>query len=326
MGRHAYQAYGLSIRSTIELPELRSAGSIARADLSIHSGPVTGPELGERFSRLAWTEAGDACLAFREAGAFLVRGGREITADPAPQADESVLRLYLLGPVLAMALHQRGWLILHASAVAINGRVTAFLGGSGWGKSTMAAALQQRGHPLVADDFIAVPVGPAAGAELRVYPGFPQLKLWPAAAASLGADVDQLPRLHPGFEKRAQRLSGGFAQAALPLEHLYVLAEGEPAGIQPLDKQAALVELVRHSYMSQSLPAGNAAGHLRQCAALLGGVRLSRLQRPLSLPDLPALSLKRWRPMSPPTSPRSRAQSATPGPPRTSTGVHNQPN
>jgi hypothetical protein len=290
VGSHNYQAYGLNIHSTIELPELRPAGFSEPADLLIQSGAVAAPPLGERASGLVWTPAGDACLAFRDAGAFLVRSGREITADQAPRAGESVLRLYLLGPVLAVALYQRGWLILHASAVAIDGRVAAFLGGSGWGKSTLAASLQQRGHPLVADDFIAVPIGAQAGAELRVYPGFPQLKLWPAAAASLGADVEQLPRLHPDFDKRAQRLSAGFAQVALPLERLYVLAEGEPAGIQPLDKQGALVELVRHSYMSQSLPGNDAAGHLRQCAALLSGVGLSRLQRPLSLTDLPAVS------------------------------------
>ena len=262
MGSHNYQAYGLSIQSTIELPELRSAGFSEPADLLIQSAAVAAPPLGERFSRLAWTDAGDACLAFRGVGTFLVRGGREIVVAPAPGVDGRVVRLFLLGPVLATALHQRGWLILHASAVAVDGCVAAFLGGPGWGKSTMAAALRQRGHPLVADDFIALPVGSQASAELSVYPGFPQLKLWPAAAAALGADVEQLPRLHPDFEKRAQRLNAGFAQEALPLERLYVLAEGEPAGIQPLDKQAALVELVRHSYMSPGLPANAAAAPL----------------------------------------------------------------
>ncbi len=285
---HAYQAYGLNIHSTIALPELRSAGAVDQTDLFIFSQPVTGPELGERPARMAWTEGGDASIAVREAGAFLVRGGREIIVDPAPQADDSVLRLYLLGPALAVALHQRGWLILHASAVALGEKVVAFLGGSGWGKSTLAAALQQRGHPLVADDFIAVPIDAEAGAP-RVYPGFPQLKLWPEAAASLGTDAAQLPRVHPGFEKRAQRLSAGFAHEALPLGGLYVLAEGEPAGIQPLDKQAALVELVRHSYMSHTLPPAAAAAHLRQCAAVLRQVGLSQLRRPKYLPGLPAI-------------------------------------
>jgi hypothetical protein len=63
-----------------------------------------------------------------------------------------------------------------------------------------------------------------------------------------------------------------------------------PAGIKPLDKQAALVELVRHSYLSNNLPPNAAAAHLRQCADVLGHVGLSQLQRTLSLPDLPTVS------------------------------------
>jgi hypothetical protein len=299
---YAYQAYGLNIQSAIALPELRSAGAVDRADLLIQFQAVQAPELGERAGRMTWTESGEASLAFRDAGAFQVRVGQEILVDPAPQAAESLLRLYLLGPVLAVALHQRGWLILHASAVDLGGRVVAFLGGSGWGKSTLAAALQQRSHPLVADDFIAVPTPALATAAIagasvddqaaalpRVYPGFPQLKLWPEAAASLGAVVAELPRVHPDFDKRAQRLSAGFAREALPLSRLYVLAEGEPASLQPLDKPAALVDLVRHSYMANTLSPGAAAAHLRQCAALLRVVGLSRLQRPLALPELPAI-------------------------------------
>src|SRR2546426_9378375 len=37
-----------------------------------------------------------------------------------------------LGPVLAVLLHQRGRLVLHASGVALDGCAVAFLGGSGW--------------------------------------------------------------------------------------------------------------------------------------------------------------------------------------------------
>src|SRR5205085_11497996 len=106
---------------------------------------------------------GEIYERFADAGAFLMRAGREIVVDPAEGVSGDVLRLYLLGPVLALALHQRGWLMLHASAVAMGQQAVAFLGGSGWGKSTMAGVLHQRGHALVADDFVAVPAEGAAG-------------------------------------------------------------------------------------------------------------------------------------------------------------------
>ena len=41
----------------------------------------------------------------------------------------------------------------------MDGRAALFLGGSGAGKSTLAAALAQRGYPLVTDDFCVVRLG-----------------------------------------------------------------------------------------------------------------------------------------------------------------------
>ncbi|MEP7358787.1 MAG: serine kinase, partial [Anaerolineales bacterium] len=265
---YAYQAYGLIIYSALELPELSPvAGRPEAADLSITLGPVRPPE-GQASPRFAVGAAGEIYQSFPDAGSFLMRAGREIVVDPAEGVGGDVLRLYLLGPVLALALHQRGWLMLHASVVAMGEQAVAFLGGSGWGKSTMAGMLHQRGHALVADDFVAVPAATEGGQPPRVYPGFPQLKLWPEAAALLGAEASELHRLHPDFDKQARRLRQGFAPAALPLGRLYVLAEGDSIAIERLEKQAALVELVRHSYAAMALPKLDAAEHLRQCAAL----------------------------------------------------------
>jgi hypothetical protein len=117
-------------------------------------------------------------------GTFLVRDGREILVDPDPDAGDALLQLALLGPVLAALLQQRGDLVLHASAVEIDGAAVGFLGGRGAGKSTMAAALLRRGYPLLTDDILAVSLEDGSP---RVLPGFPQLKLWPDAVARWAA-------------------------------------------------------------------------------------------------------------------------------------------
>ena len=63
---------------------------------------------------------------------------------------------FLAGTVLALAWRLRGELCLHASAVSIGGRAVLFVGESGAGKSTIAAALAVRGHRVIADDLVVI--------------------------------------------------------------------------------------------------------------------------------------------------------------------------
>src|SRR3954447_15177733 len=147
-----YVAYGLGIRATMPLPELVEGE--AKTEVSIRFGCVYPmlPEIAEKdWCRYSLSSSEDY-LFWQGIGAFLVRGGCEIVVDPYPGVDERVLRLLVLGPVLAVLLHQRGRLLLHASAVAVDNEAVLFLGSAGWGKSTMAATLHARGHSLVTDD------------------------------------------------------------------------------------------------------------------------------------------------------------------------------
>lgn len=283
------RAYGLTIRSAVPLPELTPADPADPADLTITFGPVPDLPAYAGLGTSAYPTPDEIYLGFRDAGKFAIRGGREIVLEPLAEADARVLRLYVLGPALTLALHQRGWLVLHASAVAVGGQAVGFLGAPREGKSTMAAALQQRGPDLVADDVVAVAVAPGAAAgPLWVYPGFPQLKLWPEAVTGLGEDPAALPALRPDLSKLARRLATGFSAAPLPLGRLYVLAEGPAVAIEALDRQAQLMALVRHSYVARALPRLDAATHLRQCAAVVAAVPVARLVRPRDLGQLGA--------------------------------------
>jgi hypothetical protein len=278
---YSYVAYGLSIRSELRLPEL--VAEEGRADVLLRIGKVRRVSLetdteGGRF----WATARDAGRFLPGVGTFLVRDGREIIVDPAPGVEERVLRLSILGPAFALLLYQRGLFVLHASAVESGGGAVVFTGGSGWGKSTLAAALHTRGCGIVADDVTAIAVDSKC---LTVFPGFPQLKLWPETLVSLGEAPESLPRLHPLWEKRARRVTRGFSHKVLPLRRIYLLANGPVSTIEPLPRQEAFVVLVRHWYGSRFgdrlLQAhGAAALHLRQCAALANRVPVHRLRRP----------------------------------------------
>jgi hypothetical protein len=281
-----YVAYGLGIHSTLELPELTPGST--RPDVVVRPGHVpplpSAPSAGDVSLRAS---ADEACLYWPDVGAFLLRQGREITFDARPGATSGLMRLYLLGPVLGLLLHQRGLFVLHASAVALDGSAVAFLGHSGRGKSTTAAALHARGGAVLADDALAVdlaaPGGPTA------LPGFPQLKLLPDALAALGENPEDLPRIHAGDEKRARMVSA-VAMTPRPLRRIYVLTDAESLDIEPLRGHAAVFQVLQHSFVAPALGQLGSSRFLAECTRLADVVPVRRLRRPRALTGLERLA------------------------------------
>ena len=303
-----YCAYGLRIESELSLPEMiPGVGfTVGSADISIRLGKVRPvPTRLDASGTGFWATAAEACHFPQKVGAFLVRHGREIVIDPAPGVEERLLRLSLLGPALALLLHQRGFLIVHASVVAQGDCAVAFLGKNGWGKSTIAAALHLKGYDLVTDDVAAIQLG-ADGP--RVLPSFPQVKLWPEAARLLGGSPDTLPILHPDFDKRGWRAERGFALAPRRLDRIYGLAPGPAPAVEGLEPREACFEILGHWYGhrfgGELLQNGSATRHLQQCAALASQVSMRRLVRSggsaalLHLADLVDNDLRGLRPNS----------------------------
>ena len=289
-----YKTYGLNIHSTLPLPELVPATE-TEADVVIKFGKIDRSLL--KINRLGfyfYMTAESVYFFWDDVGAFLIRNGKEIVIDPYSGVEERLLRLPLLGAVLSVLLHQRGFLSLHASAVEINGGAVVFLGGRGWGKSTLAATLYARGHQLIADDLVGLDIGSTR--HPMVLPGFPQLKLLPEAAASaLGDDPETLPRVAIGYEKRARRGIDRFSDKSLPLKGIYELSKGSDLELKPLQPQEAIIQVIANSYIarvaSQLLQGrGRTSSHFLQCTSLINNVPVYRIERPQSLALVPAVA------------------------------------
>jgi hypothetical protein len=282
---HHYRAFHLNIASAIPLPELQPGLSSARPDLEIRLGTLDPSRTVPGETSFSWNQE-SACFHWPQAGTFMVREGCSVTVDPVPNVHESLWRLPLLGGVLAMVLHQRGFLVLHASAVCINGRAVAFIGEKGRGKSTTAAALFHRGHLLLSDDIVAVNLD-IPGPPL-VLPGFPQFKLWPDAVMSLGDDPKDLPRIHTQCEKRTRGAHEAFAEESIPLSQIFVLGDGAEARIVPLPPQNILKHLLTHSYCNRygrTMMSDTAGGHhFLRCLQVAQNVTITSLERPRSFP------------------------------------------
>lgn len=277
-------AYGLTIDSEVLVPNLPTSG--VEPDVTARFAPLTRPP-GEPGSPRSYTRGnGELRIHWRNVGTFLIRGGREVLISPEPGVEDALIRLFLMGPVLAILLHQRGILVLHASVMEIGGQAVGFMGEKGWGKSTTAAALHARGHALVADDILAV-IPDAAGVPMA-QPGPPHFKLWPEAAkASFGDDPGSLAPLHSQIQKRERWANTGFLAEPLRLRQLYVLDRGNRLEAVPMAPASAMLALIRHTYLSaimQSLDGQNE--NFQQCAQLAGRIRVSALKRPKDLGGL----------------------------------------
>ena len=284
-----YRAYGLLFRCTFALPEFITSEEV-ESDVLITLGKIDHP-FPEPIPSQGYFHAdeNEAYFAWQTIGKFLVKDGKEIIIEPLSTAEERMIRLPLIGTISAVLLHQRGLLVLHSSAVAIDGKVVSFVGEKGWGKSTMAATLYGRGHILMADDVVALDMSNLA--KPMVLPGFPQFKLYPEAAAfSLGDDPETLPIIASGYNKRIRRVTENFSAQSFPLTHIFVLGKGSVPQIKSLSTQESLIQLITHSYASrfgQKLLTGNrAAQHLHNCTSLIKNISICSLERPKSLPLL----------------------------------------
>jgi HPr Serine kinase C-terminal domain len=276
-------AFGLGFHSDLPITEMDQIET--ESDVKIRFGRIECPlPLDNNAQHSSRVIDQEVYLSWKSVGRFLVRGGSEIIVDPDPEVLSDRLRLFLLGPVMGVLLHQRRYLVLHASAVSINGGAVLFLGCKRCGKSTIAAILHARGHELIADDLVAIRV--IRGQQL-VLPGFPQLRLWPDSVSAIGLCPESLPRLHPELEKRDYRVTSRFSSKPLPPSSVYVIDEGAKPIVEALDAQNALLQLIAHWYCARfgfdTLQALGISSHFLQAANVINGTPVHVLRRPRSL-------------------------------------------
>ena len=146
------------------------------------------------------TSDGDLIVRFTDGTSFLLGSdGRSISLLSAPPAyTRDDLAAYALGPVIAIALHLQGAVLLHASAVVLRKKAIVFAGDAGSGKSTTAAILHRLGYPVLADDVTEV-AGPSP---FRALASSPAVRLWPEVVHALFGASAVFPDRAPSWDKK----------------------------------------------------------------------------------------------------------------------------
>lgn len=281
-------AFGLTIRSDIAVPEFdqTNGGDLEPVDVTIRREAL--PPRPVRMLRDGFgVDIGPSSMYFSWAqiGRYLASEGRTILFDQGLGVSDDLARLPIIGVVFAALLSQRGFTVLHASAVQVGGVVVGFIGNKGAGKSTTAGAFHRAGYTVTTDDVLAVRCGEGG---YEALPAFPQLKLWPHAAEHIVEDPGELRPLHGRVDKQAFRPSAPLPPMPSPLARLYVLGWGEVTEVELLPSPEALLHVVGHTFTHRFVDSHpmHMPPLLNECSDLMKAVPVRRLKRRGDLADL----------------------------------------
>ena len=201
---------------------------------------------------------------------------------------------YLLGHALSFALIKSGAEPIHGTAVDVGPGAIVFLGDTGYGKSTLAAAFVAAGDRILTDDLLVLS---SNGAGFKGYPGPPRIKLMENLAQRA---LPGVPAAGP-MNRRGSKLIIPLGRRHAVDRKARILAfydllppekarnKQDSMSIQPLSTREAFMALTRNTFN----PRVATPERLRQLFALTTAVAASvpvkRLSYPRTLEILPTV-------------------------------------
>jgi hypothetical protein len=249
-----YRICGLTVASELDLSVAageEEPGADARvADVVIRRGSVPNNLEQAKQTGPTWQVTDRQVLLLLPGVArFLMTEGREIAVEPEGNGVDENFRIFLLGSAMGALMHQRGALVLHAGAVAVNGEGVLFCGPSGAGKSSLVAALCASGYPLITDDVCLLHRGPSG--RPMVSPDGRRLKLWADAIENLPLSAGSDIAVRPGIQKYWVEPPTPALRTAVPIRAVYFLRVEAPPyriGIETLSVLEAVVLMRDNAY------------------------------------------------------------------------------
>lgn len=314
-----YQAYGRLIDTDIDLPGVQQAAG--RPDLCLRLGRVRSYKTGwtnvwEPTRSAPWVRVRrsrtDYTIRYEQQVDFHYSpGARAITIHVHDCPQEAVSH-FALDQVLPLVLSLDA-LVLHASAVVVDGTAVAFSGPGGSGKSTLALMLERAGHSVLCDDALLVTVENGRAAAAPAYPG---LRFWPDISETAG---------RPSFDRgpyRKLRVFEGlrFHDGPLPLHHVVVIARDDSADprFEPMSARDTAMALLGNAYRLEQHDARILAAEFDRALHISVGVRGWRFCYPHlheAWSDVAAAVVAHVRSSVDPRSPVPQPLSPVPRPP-----------
>ncbi|MDO8432470.1 MAG: hypothetical protein Q7S58_08690 [Candidatus Binatus sp.] len=296
-----YAIYGITLRSQIQF-SFEQASPLRKPDIDLRVAPpgffrkaTAGAILKQTPSgwyRYAEMPDRRSYLLWEGLFEFLIEAdGRRVWCGWLGSTSLESLQVYLLGHALSFALVKQGFEPLHATAVVIEGEAVAFLGDSGFGKSTLAAAFLDAGHRLLTDDLL---LSRPTAAGYDAFPGPPRVKLFPKVARRFLHSAASAVPMNEETEKLVLPVGADrHHRAAAPLRTIYVLAaprevfRKQSIRLTRLSQREAFVELIRNTFNYLITDSARLQRQYAESLALVSRVPVKRISYPRVLATLP---------------------------------------
>ena len=184
----------------------------------------------------------------------ITNDGRKIFCYAALNTAPATIRHLFLDIVIPLLFNQLGRVVIHAGAVVLPEGAIAFMGATGWGKSTLTASFVAHGFPLLTDDCLLL-----SEQDEKVFglPSYPSLRLWGGNFNEIFEHKPNLAEVSHDSEKKRVIFDDSnlaFHTAPTILQRIYVLNLPEETDelqqvlIAPISPQRAFMEMVKHTF------------------------------------------------------------------------------
>lgn len=261
-----YRIFDTTLECDFPLPEL----SVSPGEHSSFSVRLGDPDLFDASGfetafewfdysgeSICWCECrGDEYLyVFPGHARFHIAADGVISCLQHESSSRPMLRQLLLNQIIPRYLATRGQLVLHASAVTLeNGRTVAFLGNSGFGKSTLASSFHRNDALLISDDCILL--DPSKN-KVTAIGGFPGIRLFPDSLNAVFNETAGFTHYTPYSDKQQLILkseAGGIPSEPRVLDAIFLLNDPEEikqceeVHIEPVSGSTALMAMVNCAF------------------------------------------------------------------------------
>jgi len=233
------------VSKSVSVPKERAADLIAAVGKDL----LRGIPAEEPIGPLRYLSQPDGSAIFEENGRpifSIASGSRAVRfhASPAELSGPVVLYLQALVPKLLALLDIP---VLHAAACSVGGRLLAFSGRSGAGKTTTARAFKRAGALLFSEDLVVLSLGDES--PLMYLQGEKFARDW---ARRVAPRLDELPARELNFDELADAPQG----ATAPLAEMWFLDVARRAGshleLRPLSVANGVLALLHNGMLATS--------------------------------------------------------------------------